>query len=72
MREGVQLPEAFRPKAGLDDRAEAECMRAAARIFSSHQGPMAAHPLGIKLSHAEWGRLHCIHCAHHLSFAIPQ
>jgi len=71
MREGVQLPEAFRPKPELDDRAEAEAFRAAVRLFASHQGPLAEHPLGVKLSHADWERLHCVHCAHHLSFAIP-
>jgi hypothetical protein len=72
MREGVQLPEALRPKPGLDDRAEAEALRAAVRIFASHHGLMAEHPLGVKLSHADWERLHCVHCAHHLSFAIPE
>ncbi len=71
MREGVQVPEAFRPKPGLDDRAEAEALRAAVRIFAGHHGPLVEHPLGVKLSRADWERLHCVHCAHHLSFAIP-
>ncbi len=71
MREGVELPEAFRPRSGLDDRAEAEALRAAVRLFAAHQGPMAEHPLGVRLSHADWERLHSVHCAHHLSFAIP-
>jgi len=71
MREGVQLPEDFRPKPGLDDRAEAEALRAAIRIFAAHHGPMAEHPLGATLSRPDWERLHCVHCAHHLSFAIP-
>jgi len=71
MREGVQIPEAIRPKPGLDDRAEAEALRAAIRLFAAHHGPLAAHPLGPPLSRSEWERLHSIHCAHHLSFAIP-
>ncbi len=49
MREGVQVPEAFQPKPGLDDRAEAEALRAAVRIFGEHHGPLAEHPLGVKL-----------------------
>jgi hypothetical protein len=71
MREGVQVPEEILPKPGLDDRAEAEALRAAVRLFGAHTGPLVPHPLGATLSRADWERLHCIHCAHHLSFAIP-
>jgi Protein of unknown function (DUF1569) len=72
MREGVKLPEKYCPKPGLDDRAEAEALRAAIRLFSAHTGPFAAHPLGSPLPRETWERLHCIHCAHHLGFAVPE
>lgn len=71
MREGIKVPAQFLPKPGLDDRAEAEAFRAALRIFASHTGPVADHPLFGPMTPKEWDRLHCIHCAHHLSFVQP-
>ncbi|MDR3636740.1 MAG: DUF1569 domain-containing protein [Isosphaeraceae bacterium] len=68
MREGIKLPEKFLPKPDLDARAEAEALRASLRLFAAHTGPVADHPMFGPMTHAEWGRLHCIHCAHHLSF----
>lgn len=59
------------PRPGLDDRAEAEALRAALRFYALHDGPMAGHPLLGKLTRADWDRLHCIQSAHHLSFARP-
>ncbi len=69
---GVGLPERFTPLPGLDARAEAEALRAALRLFETEAGPLAAHPFFGPLTVAEWRRLHCIHCAHHLSFAVPE
>ena len=71
VKEGIKLPQAYIPNSGLDDRAEAEALRATIRIFSGNSGPMAPHPFFGKLSVAEWHHLHCIHSAHHLSFAVP-
>jgi hypothetical protein len=71
MREGIKLPENFLPKPGLDARAEAEALRAALQKYSAHAGPVADHPMFDRLSRDEWTRLHCIHCAHHLSFLHP-
>jgi hypothetical protein len=71
MREGIKLPENFVPRPGLDARAEAEALRAALTMYSAHTGPMADHPMFGPLSRAEWTRLHCVHSAHHLSFALP-
>jgi hypothetical protein len=71
MRPGVKLPERFLPKPGLDDRAEAEALRAALGIFRAHSGPVADHPMFGPMTLADWTRLHCIHCAHHLSFVSP-
>jgi hypothetical protein len=71
MAEGVKLPEAYLPRAGLDARAEAEDLRAALHLYAAHTGPLAEHPFFGRLSRDEWTRLHCIHCAHHLSFVHP-
>jgi hypothetical protein len=72
MAEGIKLPEEVRPKPGLDDRAEAEALRAALRRFADHTGPPAPHPFCGRMSRDQWDHLHRIHCAHHLSFALPE
>jgi hypothetical protein len=69
--EGVKLPKEAEPRPGLDARAEAEAMRAALRIFATAPGPFAEHPLGPAMDRAGWERMHCIHCAHHLSYVLP-
>ncbi len=72
MPEGVKLPsKALEPKPGLDDRAEAEALRATIRLFLAEDGPFTVHPVFGPLSVEEWRLLHRIHCAHHLSFARP-
>jgi hypothetical protein len=71
MREGVKLPAKALPKAGLDARAEAEALRAALNYYARVTEPLASHPMFGAISRAEWDRFHCIHCAHHLSFARP-
>jgi hypothetical protein len=71
MPAGVNLPERFLPRAGLDARAEAEALRAALQFYAASTGPTALHPFFDRLSREEWTRLHCIHCAHHLSFVLP-
>ena len=71
IREGGKLPERYLPRPGLDDRAEAEALRGALHLYSAHPGPLADHPLFGPLDRAEWTRIHCVHSAHHLSFAHP-
>ena len=71
MAEGIKLPQDFLPKPELDARAEAEALRAALRLFAANPGPMAMHPFFGTLTRAQWDQLHRIHCAHHLSFALP-
>jgi hypothetical protein len=35
-------------------------------------GRFDEHPLLGRLSPSQWERFHCLHCAHHLSFAVPK
>lgn len=69
--EGVKTAPPFEPPAGLDDREEAEELRAAIAHYKASPGPVIAHPLFGEIPRQEWDRFHCHHCAHHLSFAIP-
>jgi Protein of unknown function (DUF1569) len=71
MAEGIKIPEAFLPKPGLGAGVQAEALRAALRLYAAHTGPLAEHPFFGRISRDEWTRLHCIHCAHHLSFVHP-
>jgi hypothetical protein len=69
--EGIKLPGPYLPKAALNDRAEAEALRAALWHFASHSGRLSDHPLAGQVARADWERYHCIHCARHLSFVLP-
>jgi len=69
--EGVWLPKKIAPQPGLDARAEAEALRGALKVFAAEPEPKGVHPFFGKLTRAEWERFHCIHSAHHLSFAVP-
>ncbi len=71
MPTGVRLRGMAGPRPGLDARAEAEALRASIAYYRAHPGPRVAHPIFGRLSPEEWDRFHCIHCAHHLSFAVP-
>lgn len=72
MRAGLKVPERFLPRPGLDDRAEVEALRAAIQAYDRYTGPMAPHPMFGAIGRDGWNRLHCIHCAHHLSFVLPR
>jgi len=39
--------------------------------YAGHRGPLQAHPLFGKMRRDVWDRVHCFHCAHHLSFVVP-
>ncbi len=69
--EGMRMPRRWEPKPGTDARGEAESLRSALRRFAEHTGPLAEQPLYGPISRADWERFHCIHCAHHLRFALP-
>lgn len=69
--EGLPGPAEIMPGETRGDREEAEGLRAAIAHFQSSPGPVIPHRFFGPLTRAEWDRLQCIHCAHHLSFAVP-
>ena len=53
----------------LDEVVEA--LAGAIERYQRHKGKLHAHPLFGELSGEVWDQVHCVHCAHHLSFAVP-
>jgi hypothetical protein len=69
--EGLPAPPVLVPPAALDERQEADGLRAAIAYYKASKGPVIPHRIFGPLTKAEWDRIQCIHCAHHLSFAVP-
>jgi hypothetical protein len=69
--EGVRVPEVYLPRPELDATREAGALRSAIERFTSFRGTCDEHPLLGRMTHEQWERFHCIHAAHHLSFAVP-
>jgi hypothetical protein len=59
------------PDPNADPFASAEALRTVLEHLIMHESPFPSHPLLGPLNHDEWIHFHCIHCAHHLSFAAP-
>ena len=59
------------PPDGLDLVAEERGLREAIVHYAASPGPAIDHPFFGPLTKEEWDRAHLIHCAHHLSFAVP-
>ena len=71
MPNGMPLPKRLAPSPELDDRAEAEALRAAVAALARHAGPMANHPFFGRMTMDQWRQFHAIHGAHHLGFLVP-
>jgi hypothetical protein len=69
--EGIQGPAVVMPTEAFGEREEADGLRQAIEHYKASAGPAIAHRLFGPLTKAEWDRLTLIHCAHHLSFAVP-
>jgi Protein of unknown function (DUF1569) len=69
--EGYPAPPAVTPDDTAGVHAEAEGLRQAIDHYRASAGPAIPHLFLGPLTKAEWERYHLIHCAHHLSFAIP-
>ena len=39
--------------------------------YQSYSGALKAHPLFGEMPRETWDRVHLVHCAHHLGFAVP-
>ena len=71
MPECIKVSKSMLPKSNLDDRAEAEALRATIGYYQMQTGEPAEHPFFGKISAADWRSIHEIHCSHHLSFLQP-
>ena len=69
--EGAPLPATYRPAVTLDASAAVAELRNAIERFGSSQSDCKPHPFLGLMSRQTWERFHCIHSAHHLSFAVP-
>ena len=69
--EGLPAPPRLIPPEGLNECEEVEGLRQAIAYYKASNGPVIPHRLFGPLTKQEWDRLQCIHCAHHLSFAVP-
>ncbi|MFO0959293.1 MAG: DUF1569 domain-containing protein [Isosphaeraceae bacterium] len=70
--EGAPLPLAYRPSPDLHATAESGRLREAIGRLVAFGGPFALHPIAGTMSPEQWLRFHRVHCAHHLSFALPE
>jgi hypothetical protein len=71
--EGMAAPlRVLIPEPDLDARTEADSLRDVIARFAAFAGPFPAHPRLGALTRDEWIRFHCMHCAHHLSFLVPE
>jgi len=68
---GMPLPSTMATPDAVSAAEGADQLRKALAYYQSSPGPVAEHRLFGPLSKDEWDRLVRIHCAHHLSFALP-
>ena len=68
--EGIPTSPWLLPGEVLDEHEEAEVLRQAIAHYLASPGPVVPHVLFGPLTRSEWDRFHCIHAAHHLSFAV--
>ncbi len=68
---GYTVDPKLTPPAGVDLEASHTRLEQAIRRYQTHGGPLHPHPLFGRLSRAGWDRMHRFHCAHHLSFVLP-
>ena len=69
--EGLPLPGGLGDPEDVDPREAARSLREVLQEMEKAPGPLAPHRIFGPLDMAQWRRLVCVHCAHHLSFAVP-
>lgn len=68
---GFTVSEKLNPPPNLNRDEMIEMLAGAIERYMAHTGALHFHPFFGHLTREEWDRLHLIHCAHHLSYAIP-
>ena len=66
----MKTPGHLAPKSA-EDAAAVDALLSAIAAYRSRTDPLHPIPLFGRLPRETWDQIHLIHCAHHLSFAIP-
>lgn len=69
--EGLNRPSQTEPFATMDEAQAADILSQAIAQYQRSSGPVGTHRFLGSLSKEQWDHLQRIHCAHHLSFAVP-
>jgi hypothetical protein len=72
MPSGVAAPPEFVPAHGCACEEAVARLDATTRRAEAFAGPMNRHPFFGPITPEQWKELMLIHCAHHLSFLVPQ
>ena len=68
---GYTVDSNLTPPPSVDLSEAVGALTRAVERYAGHSGPLQAHPLFGKMPRDVWDRVHCFHCAHHLSFVLP-
>jgi hypothetical protein len=69
---GVTLDPRLNPPADCDYVTSFCELERALERYKAHKCRLKPHPIFGRLNRRDWDRLHCFHCAHHLSFIVPE
>lgn len=71
MKEGIEIPDVFRPGEELDEAAEIATFKELIERFKKAE---VLHPSGFfgKLTRDQWTQLTLHHCGHHLGFLVAK
>lgn len=67
---GVTVDPRLTPPPNCELSASIDELEAAIERYQAHRGALQPHPIFGRLNRKDWDRLHCFHCAHHLSHII--
>lgn len=68
----ITLDVKLNPPPDVDLESALSKLRKAVDRYEKHTGRLRPHPVFGRLNRKDWDRLHCFHCAHHLSFLVPE
>lgn len=67
---GITLDPRLNPSPDCEIDASISELETAIERYESHRGRLKPHPIFGRLNRQDWDRLHCFHCAHHLSYIV--